>query len=142
MIVTKNHGHLIVSSSYWGSELESAGKLYVSCNAGAIRMLVPSSMRDVIEEARKARYVVLSRGPWPSLGKEEAAEIMFEDGSDNPYVIHLGPESFDLMPADPGTGREWVLAIWDLKKGRPHKAVERPCHWRRVEKIPCMMPWG
>ncbi len=141
MIVTKNHGPLIVSSTYWGSEMEQAGKLYVSVNAGAVRVLVPAKRRALIAECRGSKYVVLSRGPWPAAGLADAAEILFEDGTDTPYALHLSPESFDLLPDEPPAGREWVLALWTAKKGKPHKSLERRCFWRRVLEIPWLKPW-
>ena len=50
MIETVNHGPLILSSTFWGSDYEQAGKLFVSVNAGAIRVMVPRSQRGMIEE--------------------------------------------------------------------------------------------
>lgn len=140
-ILTENHGPLILSSTYWGSELEAAGKFYVTCNAGAIRLLVPPAKRELIEAARQSRYAVLSRGPWPAVALPEAVEILFEDDSASPYALHLHPDSFDLLPGEPEAGKEWLVTLWDVKKGKPHKAVERRCHWRRVAKIPCLLPW-
>lgn len=141
MIVIVNHGSLIVSSTFWGSEHEKAGKFFVSVNAGAIRVLVPASKRSTIEECRSSQYVVLSRGPWPEAGLPEAVELLFEDGTDEPFSLHLSPESFDFLPAEPPADREWVVSLWDMKKGTPHKALERMCHWRRVEVIPWLEPW-
>lgn len=141
MLQIENHGPLITSTNYWGSELEQAGKVFVSVNAGAIRLLVPMSKRELIEEIRQAEYAVLSRGPWVEVGASKAIEMLFEDRSDSPYAIHLTPESFDLLPAEPPKDQEWVLSVWDSKKGRPHKAVERVCHWRRAPKIPWLKPW-
>lgn len=141
MIEITNHGPLILSSTFWGSPHEQAGKLFVSPNAGAIRVLIPSQHRGIIEECRQSRYAVLSRGPWPEMGLADAVEIMFEDGSDSPFALHLSPESFGGMPGEPEAGREWVVALWTAKKGRPHKSLERVCHWRRVASIPCLEPW-
>jgi hypothetical protein len=140
-IAVENDGQLITASSYWGSEYDRAGKLYVSCNAGAIRILVPASQGALIEECRRSEYAILSRGPWPELGLAEAVEILFEDRSDSPVTLHLSPESFDFLPAEPEAGKEWVLALWTQKKGRPHKALERKCHWRRVSRLPWLKPW-
>lgn len=138
-IKTENHGQLITGSSYWGSPMHDLGKLWISVNAGAIRVLVPASMRRIIEDMRKSRYVICSRGPWTEHGKPDAVELLFEDLSDEPFAIHVGPESCDALPADPSPG-QWVVTVWDLKKGRPHKALERVCHWRRSEKIPDLRP--
>jgi hypothetical protein len=139
-ITTENHGPLIVASSYWGSDVEAAGKLWASCNAGAIRLMLPRSARELIQEMRTGKTVILSRGPWPEQRLAEAVEIMFDDGSDNPYCLHLSPESFDLLPAEPPADQGWVLSVWDFKKGKPHKALERPCHWRRVPRLPWLKP--
>lgn len=138
----QNHGPLIVASSYWDSDLAAAGKIYCSVNAGAIRLLIPESQRQVIAELRKCAYVILSRGPWPAQRRTEAVELLFEDDTDSPYALQLSPESFDLLPAEPSPGQEWVLSAWDQKRGRPHKAVERRCLWRRAPKIPWLKPWS
>jgi hypothetical protein len=141
LIEIQNHGPLILATNYWESELAQAGKFYCSVNAGSIRLLVPPSQRASIEDMRASQYVVLSRGPWPAQGLPEAVELLFEDGSDSPFALHLAPESFDLLPAEPPAGRGWVLSVWDSKKGKPHKAVERICHWRRAPRIPWLRPW-
>ncbi len=142
MIITiVNHGPLVLGTNYWQSELAQAGKYYVSVNAGAIRLLVPTQLRDAIDDMRAARYAIISRGPWPAMSLPDAVELLFEDESDQPFALHLSPQSFDLLPARPEPGREWVLSIWDEKKGRPHKAVERPCYWRQVPRLPWLRPW-
>jgi hypothetical protein len=141
-IETHNHGPLIVASSYWGSAIEAAGKFFASVNAGTIRVLVPRTQRAVIQECRAARYAILSRGPWPDQHLEEAVEVLWEDGSEAPYCWHWSPETFDALPGEPEPGRQWVIALWDLKKNAPHKAMERPCHWRRVPRLPWLEPLG
>jgi hypothetical protein len=71
----------------------------------------------------------------------EGVEIMWDDGSDSPYAMHLADESFDLLPGEPEVGREWVCAVYVAKDGRPHKSLERICHWRRVDRLPWLKPW-
>lgn len=137
----QNHGPLLVATNYWQSEHAHAGKLYCSVNAGAIRVLLPESQRPVINELRTAEYAILSRGPWPAENRTEAVEILWEDKSDSPHCWHLSVESFDLLPAEPEPGRDWTISIWDEKKHRPHKCLERPCYWRRVPQIPWLKPW-
>ncbi len=141
MLEIINHGSLIRATNYWKTDMAQAGKYFASVNGGAIRLLVPPSRRAAIEDMRAAQYVILSRGPWPAMSLAEAVELLFEDQSDDPYALHLSPESFDLLPAEPQPGREWVLTVWDNKKDRPHKALERPCHWRRVPRLPWLRPW-
>ncbi len=137
----ENHGALIVSTNYWDMEIERAGKVFCSTNAGAIRLLLPRSMRPILNALRTAEYVIVSRGPWVRMGLAEAVEILFEDHTNEPFALHLSPEAFDLLPAEPTSGQEWTLSVWDIKKGRPHKALERRCFWRRVALLPCLEPW-
>lgn len=141
LIEITNHGPLVTGSNYWGSDLAAAGKVWVSVNAGAVRILLPPSAYSWLADMRAARECVLSRGPWPAEGKPEAVEIMWDDGSDSPFALHLTPASFDLLPAEPAPGREWICSAWTAKDGRPHKAVERVCHWRRVPRVPWLKPW-
>ena len=147
MIQLSNHGPLLTATNYWESDLARAGKVFVSINAGAIRVLLPPRLYGALTDMRAAPECVLSRGPWPAAVAPdnlfgEAVEIMWDDGSDAPYALHLAPASFDLLPAEPEPGREWVLAVYVAKDGRPHKSLERKCHWRRVERIPCLAPWS
>ena len=139
-IVTDSRGQLIVSSTYWGSGYETAGKVFVSVNAGAIRVMVPDAMGDAVNKWRAAKYAILSRGPWPELSLPEAVEILWEDRSDNPDAIHLWPEQFDHLPSAPPTGRDWLITVWQLIEGKPHKTLERTCYWRRVDSLPWLQP--
>jgi hypothetical protein len=154
IVEVSNHGPLIIQTNYFASDLAAGGKVFVSVNAGAIRVLLPRARWGDLNEMRQAQYCVLSRGPW-TLGDArpeyhtarlpavvEGIEIMWEDHSDAPYALHLTPESFDMLPAAPEPGKEWLATVWLEKDGIPHKALERICHWRRVPQIPCLQPWG
>lgn len=141
MIKITNHGPLIVETNYWSTDLAAGGKIYCSTNAGAIRVLLPPALYGQLVDMRTCEYCILSRGPWPEMRLAEAVELLFEDHSDSPYTLHLAAESFDLLPAEPEAGREWVLSVWTAKDGKPHKAFERICHWRKVASIPCLQPW-
>jgi hypothetical protein len=140
-IAIQNHGPVIISSNYWESELAQQGKIFVSVNAGAIRVLLPPQSYGWLSDMRTARECVLSRGPWPAESKPEGIEIMWDDRSDSPFALHLTPESFDMLPAEPEAGREWICSTWTAKDGRPHKSLERICPWRRVARIPWLRAW-
>jgi hypothetical protein len=141
LIEVSNHGPLLTATNFWESPLAERGLIFCSVNAGAIRVLLPPARYGDLNDMRPARYCILTRGPWPEQGKAEGIEIMWEDGTDAPYALHLTPESFDLLPAEPEPGREWVLTAWTAKDGRPHKSLERVCHWRRAARIPWLKPW-
>lgn len=140
-IRVRNQGPLILETNYWDSELAQAGKVFVSLNAGAIRLLVPPAAYGMLADMCAAEECVLSRGPWPREGRAEAIEILFDDRSDSPFSLQLTPESFSGLPGEPPADREWVLSVWIEKDGQPHKEFELVCHWRRVAELPCLRPW-
>jgi hypothetical protein len=140
--IVKNEGKSIVDTNFWGSEMEHAGRIYCSTNAGAVRLLLPRSMLAMLDECRTADYVILSRGPWPEEGQKDAVELLFEDRTESPYAMHLTANSFDLVPGEPTAGREWSLSIWTGTNGRPEMAMQLPCKWRRSKRLPDLSPWS
>jgi len=131
-----------VSTNYWETDHARAGYFYLSSNAGTFRLLVPASRGAEIQEWLTATLVLISRGPWPQVGKADGLEILFEDESNNPYALHLTTDSVDRMPLDtdrdrPGAPPRWTLSVWT----REGKILELPARYRRVPRIPWLKPW-
>jgi hypothetical protein len=140
----ENHGPLILSSNYWSSDAAGAGKLYLSTNAGAFRLLVPAHLEPAVSEMATGKVAVVSRGPWPEKRLADALEILLDDGTENPWCCHLDANSVDRMPLDSDAGKEWVFTVWTRprrKGSRPHKALERVAYYRRVESLPWLKPY-
>lgn len=134
-----NHGPLIVRTNYWETEYAQRGVLYLSINAGAFRLLVPPGLQNFLSEVRTATEVIVSRGPWPEQRRAEMIEVMFEDGTDSPFSVHFGAEQIDRLPPASDAGRELIFTAWTApRRGRPHKAYERPAWYRIVPRIPWM----
>jgi hypothetical protein len=141
VIEIRNQGPLIIATNYWSSPFAAKGLVWCSVNAGAIRVLLPPSAYPTLGDMRAARECILSRGPWPEQGLPDAVELLWDDGSESPFALHLTARSFDLLPAQPEPGREWLLSVWTNEDGMPHKAFERICHWRRSVRLPDLRPW-
>lgn len=138
-----NHGPLITATNYWELPESHLGKFYVSLNSGAFRLLVPPIQEPALNDMKASKECVVSRGPWPMQGLADAVEILFDDRTDNPFSLHLSIPSFDRLPLDTDQGKEWILSVWTRpRRGRPHKALERPCWYRRVISIPYLKPKG
>ena len=136
MIVVRNAGQDIVSTNYWQTEHAAAGLFYLSWNAGAGRLLVPDVARDDFGMLG-ASLVIVSSGPWPAQGSRPAIELLWEDGSDSPYCIHLVEEQTDRKLPVTDQGGKLVIASWT----RQGKAAEWPAKYRRVTALPCLDPW-
>lgn len=145
MIEIHSHGPLILSSNYWGSRYDSAGILYLSCNAGAFRLLLPSGWDEAVKEMQTGRAVVVSRGPWsqdPGRGAD-TIELLFDDGTKDPYAVHIQVEQCDRLPLPEDAGKEWLCTVWTApRRGKPHKALERPAFYRSVDSIPYLKPYA
>ncbi len=83
MLMIGNNGQSISSTNYWDSEPAKSGFCFLSWNANAARLLVPDTFESAISEMRSAKYVIVSRGPWPEQSRREALELLFEDESDS-----------------------------------------------------------
>lgn len=114
-----------------------AGKVFLSTNAGAFRLLIPKALEDEVREMKTATRVIVSRGPWPDAGQSDAVELLFEDGTDSPYVIHLGATSLNRLPANEDDGRDDLLfSAWIWRSDGPRRALGLPASYRRVGRLP------
>lgn len=141
-LVIENDGPAIIRTNYWDLPECRAGKVLVSLNAGAIRVLLPPSAEPAIPDMMAAAGCAFSRGPWPEMRLPDACEILFDDGSDSPFAFHLTRGAVDRWPTPEDQAREWVLTCWTRPQwGAPVKALDLPCRYRIVAALPCLRPW-
>ena len=107
-----SEGAEITYTNYWETEMAEKGFLYLSANAGTIRLLVPPSQLAALAEMKTAKEVIIYRGPWRDHGNRDALEIVFEDYSETPYLAYLVAEQVERMPADSDQGKVFNFAIW------------------------------
>lgn len=138
MIEIHNDGPAISGTNYWDTEHAGAGYFYLSWNAGAARLLVPDTRVGEIAEMRTGEYVILSYGPWTDQGGRPAWELLWEDGSDAPYALHLVEEQTDRRPPEADQGGGLIVTAWT----RGGLAATWPGKYRRVREIPCLRPWS
>lgn len=136
-LTIKNDGQAIESTNYWDLEQAQRGYVFLSWNAGAGRLLVPDSQAAIIREMKTGKYVIVSRGPWKDQGGRDAIELLFEDGSDSPFALHLVAEQCDRMIPATDQGGGLVVSVWT----RAGEQMRLPGKYRRVEEIPCLAPW-
>ena len=137
-----NDGPLIKATNFWQSEAAARGALYISVNAGAFRLLVPSIHQGIIADMRQgAKHVVISmlaHSKWQD--RAACVEFMVEDGTPNPWSCHLSPPQIDRAPGPESVGKEWTASVWDWKQGKPHKCMERPAYFQIVPTLPWLRP--
>lgn len=142
LLTISNDGPDILETNFWQLPMARAGKFFVSTNAGAFRLLVPSLHLGSLRDMRAAPRCVVSRGLYPDMRLPDALELLFDDGTDEPWSLHLAPQACDRMPLDTDAAQPWVLSVWTHRVGQTAtKALEKPCHYRRVRHLPDLRPW-
>lgn len=136
-VIVLNQGQAITSTNYWDTAAAKAGYLYLSWNAGAGRLLVPDSQKALLREMNGAKEVIISRGPWTDQGGRDALELLWEDGSDAPFVVHLVTEQTDRLIPEYQQGGGFVIAAWT----RWGMKGSWPGRYRTVAQVPCLKPW-
>ncbi|EPU2725172.1 hypothetical protein ACVVCZ_005032 [Escherichia coli] len=135
MFFIENEGQAVAGTDYWQSVQAQAGYVYLSWNAGAARLLVPDAAKHLLREMRGAEYVIISKG---TLHGRDALELVFEDGSDAPFVIHMLSEQCDRLLPENNQGGGFVVTVWT----RGGKQLRYPGKYRVVENLPDVSPWS
>jgi hypothetical protein len=134
ILFIQNDEQKIEKTSYWESDFAENGLIFMSMNAGAFRLLLPPGLAtEIVTEAKKATEVLISRGTYKD---KDAVEILFEDGTKTPFVIHMGVNQVDMLPPD-DDAKERVITLWT---DGPKLEVSLPAFYRRVPKLPWLKP--
>jgi len=97
LIHVQNNGRDLVGTNWWSHHL-GKNLFFLSRNADCYRLLVPPIREaEVSDMTRNVREVVISVA---NQLREDGFlfELMFDDHSDAPYVIHFGVRQFDILP--------------------------------------------
>jgi len=90
---------LLASTNFWETEFERQGLIYLSFHRNCFRVLLPRALAPSLAQLETAFEVIVSRGPWPEVGKHDAIELLFEDGSSSPFCFHIGVEQCGFLPS-------------------------------------------
>lgn len=93
-IIIGNDHEKIKTTNYWETNYNKEGYIYVSLNAGAMRLLLPENLNPDIEAMKNTKTIVISKGKHVEYDRE-MFEVLFDDNSDYPYVLFLSLEQFD-----------------------------------------------
>ena len=142
-ITVENDGPQLVRTNYWDTPMASLGAFYVSVNANAIRLLVPKEHEHFIADMHTAHEVVATRGDWPAAKRKDALELMWEDGSDDPFAIHLSREQLDRLIPPENVERQIACLVYVRGfAGTPLLKGDWPARFRTAKTLPCLRPWG
>lgn len=87
-----------------GTRPAQRGLLYVSANAGVLRVLVPEATENLLPEMATGKRVTIEA----SMQDPRCWDLVFEDGSDAPFFLAVDKRQFDRA-LTPGSCR---LTVW------------------------------
>ncbi len=134
ILAVTNRGPEVLDSNFWSSAEAAAGFYYLSANAGALRLLVPESRREEVRAMVTVSEVIITRGAHRVFGLP-MAEIMFEDGSESPFVLYLSEGQMEGGFADAGDLPRRFL----IYTSGPRLAGELVWYYREAA-LPCLRP--
>lgn len=143
-LIIQNDGPDIISSNFWETEIAEKGFLYASINSGAIRLLVPQRHIGLLPEMRRnAQHAIVSFCNKPT-GEQFSLEILIEDKSSDPFVIHLHEHQYDRRPLPEDIGKKYTLTVWTHNSyepnTQPHKRITLPAYLQIVPHLPWLQP--
>lgn len=140
VLTIQNAGQAIKATNYWGSQLEREGFVFVSFNAGAARILVPSGRPDIVVGlTSKVKHAILTFGRWQERESQPALEWLAEDGSDTPFSLQIASAGFDrTIKVAPGQVQRIVASIWVDGPNGPHLYAQQVGFVRKREMLPCL----
>lgn len=104
LIEIANAGPAIRSTNYWQTAHARRGYCYLSGNAGTLRLLVPPATEHALPEMRTAKHVTIRSST------QRLLDIVFDDGSDAPFVLTIDREMVDRLVRP--VGRTVPFAVW------------------------------
>lgn len=125
-MLIRNQSSKITATDYWGTPHAEAGYVYVSVNAGTVRLLVPpAAPPDLLPALRAAKTVAIGLA---GLARARRLVIEIVDTTpDDPYVLDMDPQQCDrgLPASEAGDPVPWVAygpghdaeAVTELARG-------------------------
>jgi len=127
-----NKGAAVASTNYWMTEYAENGIYFMSVNAGACRLLVPSSEAEDVEEMATGGQVQITVG-FSVEHQQHCMEIVFFDGTDSPFHLLIGCNQWDMIPK---AGDRWRFTVWvEGDGGQPVPVLDLPCEVRKAEQV-------
>ena len=106
LIMIGNDGGKLKSTNYFDTQAAAQGALYLTCNAGHLRLLVPDSHRAMLAEMRTGKRIEIEihkRDTRIGAGELEY-RIFFEDDTGQPFAVMIGDGQCDRK-LEPGKCR-------------------------------------
>lgn len=143
--IEMGHDGRVATTSYWRTVGAREGMYYLQWSPAGAHLLVPRLCLSDTLDMMLCKEVVISSGCMPEfVDRGEVYEVMFDDGSDAPFAIHMDADDFsskdsiDRSQWAPEHGSNLTIEVV------PEVGVDRftkICRYREVDLLPSRAPW-
>jgi hypothetical protein len=121
-------------TTYFDTEMCEKGFYYLVHNMNKYFLFLPKWNERVLKEMETRKSIVITRGNHN--GKNDCFEVMFDDNSDNPYMIILEDEQFTrISPLKEGWNGTFYVYSGDLEE---YKLYFSHVYYRVADNLPCL----
>jgi hypothetical protein len=125
-----------VETTYWDTDMSAEGFYYLAHNGDRYFLFVPKGKSGVLKEMETANSIVITRGQYN--GRNDCFEIMFDDNSDNPFMLILQDEQFSrISPLKEG----WVGSLYIYTGSlEEYDSFFPEVYYRITDNLPFLQP--
>jgi hypothetical protein len=125
-----------LETTYFDTDMCRKGFYYLVHNNGKYFLLLPKWNERVINEMETGKTVIITRGSHE--GIKDSFEIVFDDGSENPYSVLLRDEQFTrITPLKEGWNGTLYVYSGDIDECR---LIFNYVYYRITDNLPCFDP--
>jgi len=123
-------------TTYFDTEMCAKGFYYLVHSNCKYFLLLPKWNERVLKEMETAKSIVITRGNYN--GKNDCFEVMFDDNSENPFMIVLENEQFTrISPLKEGWNGTFYIYSGDLEE---YKLYFSHVYYRITDNLPSLQP--
>jgi hypothetical protein len=126
-----------IDTTYWNTDVCAKGLFYLVRNSNKYFLFIPEGRYDILKEMDTAKSIVITRGNYN--GKDDCFEVMFDDTSDNPYMIILQDEQFSRITSPLEEGWNGTFYIYSGKLEEYNRFFSY-VYYRIEDNLPCLQP--
>jgi len=132
-----NNDGTILSTDYWNTEMCQRGFYFMYFSNGVYSLLAPKDNSPILQEVKGTEPVIITRCLFR--GKQNCFEIMFDDDSQDQYMLVLEPEQVFFHPSENDLGWKGKMNIYAGSVDNL-KIKLSLVHYRIGDTLPFMQP--
>jgi len=128
----------IRDTNYFELPIAVQGFCLLTINKGNFYLLVPPRVYRMLKDViPTTHYILITKGIF---NEKTCFEILFEDKTQTPFVIHIDKALVIPSPSDEFLDRKSKFSAWIKEDGKLSCVFTRDAFYRKAPRLPYMKP--